>query len=375
MYANSLNITTIDSDNFDIVNPKGEILLNGVAPGGGGASLPLIGPGNIELDPGNLKVKGDGLSTGLLEAQSIKSKGVLIADGIIEAYDDIDIKTTADLNLIDGNITLFGNGDISMLGTGNLGVGTGGITSVGNVSVTTGDLETNTGDIVSANNIYFEGNDLFKRTENGGVVTDTSYKNFKGLVGLTDNNTFTGTNKFDDNTTEFSEKVSVGTRDGAGLFTQNLALNKSGNIESGSINNTNAITTGNINCDNGGTNSCAARLFTTRTSGVAGWTMEQQTVQGNALDNVLQMRGGQAGAYVSIVDSAFAGFVPNIALDPQTEVLGGLIQTDSYKIGDGANTFTLKQPKSGADSGNLLFYNYLFVLNHPIPLFVGLKEY
>ena len=338
VYANEMSCTPVDSDSFNIVNTNGgEILLNGVAPGGGGGSLPIIGTGDITVQ-GNIRAQGDGVSTGKLEGEIIKA-------------------TTGNIIATAGNVEVLA-GNVEISGTGGLEVnGTGIIKTVGGGNITAGlagDIQTTTGDIVSGNNIYFEGTDLFKRTENGGVVTNTSYKNFQGLVGLTDNNTFTGTNKFDDNTTEFSEKVSVGTRDGAGLFTQNLALNKSGNIESGSINNTNAITTGNINCDNGGTNSCAARLFTTRTSGVAGWTMEQQTVQGNALDNVLQMRGGQAGAYVSIVDSAFAGFVPNIALDPQTEVLGGLIQTDSYKIGDGANTFTLKQPKSGADSGNLL---------------------
>ena len=349
IYANSFQITTIDSDNFDIVNPKGEILLNGVAPGGGGGSLPIIGTGDITVQ-GNIRAQGDGVSTGKLEGEIIKATtgNIIATAGNVEVLaGNVEISGT-------GGLEINGTGNINLLGTGNLGVGTGGITSIGNVSVTTGDLETATGDIVSANNIYFEGTDLFNRSETGGVVTNTSYKDFKQLVGLNDNNTFTGTNKFDDNVTEFSEKVSVGTRDAGGLFTQNLALNKSGNLECDSMNNTTTITCGNVTCDNGGVNSCAARLFTTRTSGVAGWTMEQQTVQGNALDNVLQMRGGQAGAYISIVDSAFAGFVPNIALDPQTEVLGGLIQTDSYKIGDGANTFTLKQPKSGADSGNLL---------------------
>ena len=349
LLCNQLVINNPDGGDVDIECSTGNIKINGIVPtGGGGVALPIDGVGDITVT-GNITANGDGLANGKMVAQNITSTdNITISSGSLEVTTGgVDIKGN-------GNLSIEGNGDINVLGTGNIGVGTGGITSVGDISVTTGDIQTNTGDIVSANDIYLEGSDLFKRTETGGVVTNTSYKNFKGLVGLNDNNTFTGTNKFNDNVTEFSEKVSVGTRDGAGLFTQNLALNKSGNIESGSINNTNAITTGNINCDNGGTNSCAARLFTTRTSGVAGWTMEQQTVQGNALDNVLQMRGGQAGAYVSIVDSAFAGFVPNIALDPQTEVLGGLIQTDSYKIGDGANTFTLKQPKSGADSGNLL---------------------
>ena len=352
LLCNQLVINNPDGGDVDIECSTGNVKINGIVPtGGGGVALPIDGVGDITVT-GNITANGDGLANGKMVAQNITSTdNITISSGSLEVTTGgVDIKGN-------GNLSIEGNGDINVLGTGNIGVGTGGITSVGDISVTTGDIQTNTGDIVSANDIYFEGSDLFKRTETGGVVTNTSYKNFKGLVGLNDNNTFTGTNKFNDNVTEFSEKVSVGTRDGAGLFTQKIALNKSGNVESQSIQNVTSIQTGTVNCGNGGTNSCAAKTFTTRTSGVAGWTMEQQVVGDgpSGLDNVLQMKGGQAGAYVSIVDNAFAGFVPTIILAPQTEALGGLIQTDNFRVGDGgSNSFNFIQPKTGADANNLL---------------------
>ena len=343
--TNSIQLKSLTATDVDINCLTGNVRINGVVPGQGGAnSLPITGTGDISIT-GNVTASGDGINSGKVTGQTVTSIGNIVTDGNLSlegTSSSLNITSTGGISIASGNITQGAGGSITS--------GSGGITS-------NGELQTiGNNDIVSGRNIYFDGTDLFKREDNGGVVTNTSYKNFKGLVGLADNNTFTGTNKFDDNTTEFSEKVSVGTRDGAGLFTQNLALNKSGNIESASINNTAAITCGNINCDNGALNSCAARTFTTRTSGTAGWTMEQQVVGDgpSGLDNVLQMKGGQAGAYISIVDNAFAGFVPNIALDPQTEALGGLIQTDNFRIGDGANSFDILQPKSGADANNLL---------------------
>jgi hypothetical protein len=62
------------------------------------------------------------------------------------------------------------------------------------------------------------------------------------------------------------------------LFTQNLALNTSGNIESKTINNGTIIQCGNINCGNGGENEVRARVFNTRTNEhnlPDGWVIEQ----------------------------------------------------------------------------------------------------
>lgn len=338
-----------EGGDIDISCSTGNIKINGIVPTNGGGGVGILPPdidgtGNITTQ-GNITATGDGISNGKMISQTITSTdNIVITTGSLEVNTGgVDIKGN-------GNLTLEGSGDINVLGTGNIGVGTGGITSVG-------DIQTSSGDIVSAGDIFFEGIDIKHRTESGGVVTNTSYVQYKQLPQLGASNTFTGANKFDDNVTEFSEKVSVGTRDAGGLFTQNIALNKSGNIECQTLQNVTDITTGTINCDNGGTNSCAARTFTTRTSGTAGWTIEQQKVGDgpSGLDNVLQMKGGQAGAYVSIVDSAFAGSVSTIILAPQTEALGGLIQTDNFRVGDGgSNSFNLIQPKTGADANNLL---------------------
>ncbi len=329
IYANEILLTSKTGTNVDIRCNTGEVLINGSDPSGGGASLPLIGTGNIEID-------------GLFESTG---NITTTAGNMVASTGNVQLGT-GNVVLSDGDVNVNGTGNITVNGSGGISVSTGGVTSVG-------DIETSSGDIVSAGDFIFEGNDIKHRTNNPVAVT--SYVQYKQLPQLNANNTFTGANKFDDNVNEFSQKVSVGTRDAGGLFTQNLALNNSGNIESKTINNNTTINCGNITCDNGGTNSCAARTFTTRTSGAAGWVIEQQTAQGNALDNVLQIRGGQAGAYVTIVNSAFAGFVPNIVFDPQTEAEGGKIVTDNYTIGDSnPNMFAIKQPKTGVDSNNLI---------------------
>ncbi|MHA1989074.1 MAG: hypothetical protein ACW98D_20830, partial [Promethearchaeota archaeon] len=322
VYANEIACTPVDSDNFNIVNTNGgEILLNGVNPAGGGASLPITGNGNITVT-GNIKAQGDGITTGQLEGVIIKATtgNIIASSGNVEVISgNVEISGTGGLEINgSGNIraatgkveVLAGNVEIS--GAGSLDVkGTGEVKTTGGGNITaglTGDIQTTAGDIVSGNKIFFDGDDIYKRE--GNPATETSYVQYKQLVQLNADNTFTGANKFDDNVNEFSEKVSVGTRDVSGLFTQNTAINPSGNIECVSLNNGTTIQTGTVNCGNGGTNSCSAKTFTTRTSGLAGWTIEQQTAQGNALDNVLQMKGGQAGAYISIVNSGFAGFVP-----------------------------------------------------------------
>jgi hypothetical protein len=333
IYANEVLLTSKTGKNVNISCSTGEVLINGSDPSGGGASLPLIGTGNIEVvgdieAEGNITAKSGGPNQGLLTAVTANIASDLTITG-------------------NGNLRLNGTGTIQLANT----VSCGGIISSGDINTTANN------DFVSARNIYFEGQDLYHREVSGfpPQVVDTPYYAFKQLPQLNADNTFTGSNKFNSNTTEFAAKVSVGTRDAGGLFTQNLALNTSGNIESKTINNNSTIQTGTVNCGNGGTNTCSARVFTTRTSGTAGWTIEQQTAQGNLLDNVLQIKGGQAGAYVTIVNSGFAGFVPNIVFDPQTEAEGGRIVTDTYTIGDSnPNMFSIKQPKTGADSANLI---------------------
>ena len=354
----SLNSST---EQVNIISSNGtEIKINGVVPGGGGDdSLPITGTGDIRIT-GDITALGDGLTNGRMEAQTIKSiDNLVISSGCLEVTTGgVDIKAN-------GNLTLEGNGDINVLGTGNIGVGTGGVTSIGDISVTTGDLsvtlgdiQTNAGDIVSANNIYFDGDDIYHRTNN--PVAQKTYKEYKQLVGLNDANVFTGANQFNDNTTEFAAKVSVGTRDAVSdLFTQNLALNTSGNIESKTINNGTIIQCGNINCGNAGLNEVRARQFKTRTNennSPEGWTISQQTPSNPAenLDKSLVFKGGETNAFISILDSAHSGFVPNITLDPRNSTLGGLVSATVHQVGQGGEAYWLTQPNTGADADNLL---------------------
>jgi len=339
-YSQGLNFSASDvkfggyGGNVDLTcsNEGGKIFINGIEPGSGGSggSPPISGTGNITIvgditTTGNIRANGDGVTTGKLEGVIIKAtSGNIIA-------------TSGNVEVLNGNVEISGGGGLEVNGTGIIKTVGGGNITAG----LAGDIQTTTGDIISGNKIFFDGDDIYHRTNN--PVAQTSYVTYKQLPQLNAANTFTGANKFDSNVNEFSQRISVGERDSGGLFTQKTAINPSGNIECVSLNNGTSITTGTINCDNGGDNSCAARVFTTRTSGLAGWEIEQQTAQGNQLDNVLQIKGGQAGAYVSIVNSGFAGFVPNIVLDPQTEAEGGKIVTDNYTIGDSnPNMFAIK---------------------------------
>ena len=59
----------------------GKILVNGVLPtGGGGISLPINGVGDITVT-GNITANGDGINTGKLEGQAIKSIDNIVIAG------------------------------------------------------------------------------------------------------------------------------------------------------------------------------------------------------------------------------------------------------------------------------------------------------
>ena len=335
-----------EGGDINISCSTGDIKINGIVPTNGGGGVGILPPdidgtGNITTQ-GNITATGDGILNGKIVGQTITSTdNIVITAGSLEVTTGgVDIKGN-------GNLSLEGNGDINVLGTGNIGVGVGGITS-------SGDIETSSGDIVSAGDFIFEGDDIQHRTNN--PVQITSYVQYKQLPQLNVGNTFTGANKFNDNVTEFAEKVSVGTRDAQGLFTQTIALNKSGNIESQTIQNVTSIQTGTLNCGNGGTNSCAARTFTTRTSGLSGWNIEQvvPSVPPSSFDNILNFRAGQVGGYVTITDSVVAPGVPNIILDPKTKAIGGLIKTTTFEVGQSGIAYKLTQPITGANTDNLL---------------------
>ena len=334
IYANELLLTSKTGTNVNIRCSTGEVLINGSDPSGGGASLPLIGTGNIEIvgdisAEGNITATATGPNQGLLTA------------------------TRANIS---SDVTITGNGNLRLNGTGTIelanSVSCGGIISSDDINTTANN------DFVSGRDIYFEGQDLYHRSVTGfpPQVVNTPYTTFRQLPQLNAANTFTGANKFNSNVTEFADKVSVGERDGGGLFTQTIALNKSGNIECQTIQNVTSIQTGTLNCGNGAINSCAAKYFTTRTSGLAGWKMEQEvaSVPAGSYDNVLNFRAGQVGGFVTITDSVEGPGVPNIILDPKTKALGGLIKTTTFEVGDGGLAYKLTQPVSGTDSDNLL---------------------
>jgi hypothetical protein len=185
-------------------------------------------------------------------------------------------------------------------------------------------------------------------------VAQKSYKDYKQLAGLNDdNNIFTGANQFNSNTTEFAAKVSVGTRDPLSLlFTQNLALNTSGNIESKTINNGTIIQCGNINCGNGGENEVRARVFKTRTNEHPlpdGWIIEQAlpNVPAQQVDKILQIKAQEVDAVITITPSDFAGTNPAIILDPNNTANGGKIYAGNFTLGTIPDRYRLTQDLTG----------------------------
>ena len=383
IYANKIQLTSVNNTDVDIVCDTGDVLINGVKPSNGGGSgiLPpdVDGIGNITTH-GNIRAQGDGVSTGQLEGVIVKAtSGNIIASlgDIIATSGNITAQGNGtstgkmecmNMTATSGNITAnLGNvkllaGDVEIDGAGSLFVnGTGEIKTVGGGNITAGlngNVETTAGDIVSAGDMIFEGDDIYRRT-NDPVATQ-SYVAYKQLAQLNAANTFTGANKFDSNINEFSKTVSVGERAVGGVFTQNLALNTSGNLDSKTINNSTTIQCGDINCGNFTTNAVRAKKFISRTTEhnlIEGWTIEQEIpVPGvpSPLDKVLQVKGGEVGATLTIVDNAFSGSVPNIELDPRTTTNGGKITTTQYNVGEGTSGFLITQPKVGVNSENLL---------------------
>ena len=366
-------------------DPTKKILINGIEPsaGGGGAGIlpPNVnGTGDLTTQ-GNIRAQGDGVTTGKLEGVIVKattgniiaSLGDIVATaGNITAQGDgvntgkmsaMNLTATSgDIVATAGNVRVLA-GDVEIDGTGSLFVnGTGEIKTVGGGNITAGlngDIQTTAGDIVSGGDLYFDGNDIYKR-DNDPPSTQ-NYVAYKQLVALPANNVFTGSNQFNDHPTEFSDRVAVGTRAvGSGVFTQNLALNTSGNLDSKTINNTTTIQTGDINCGNFSTNAVRARKFISRTTEhnlIEGWTIEQEVpVSGSPspLDKILQFKGGEVGGIITIVDNAHSGSVANIELDPRTITNGGKITTTQYNVGEGTSGFLITQPKVGVNSENLL---------------------
>jgi hypothetical protein len=337
--ADTLVLGQGDQD-VNIVSQNGQdIKINGIVPSaGGGGGVPPVG--DIDFI-GNLNCNDQlgGGAKGIITAE----KKVVAGLGGLETSGNIEITSN-------GNLTLNGNGSILQLGSGSITSGSGGIES-------TGDIKTiGAFDLEIGKDIYFDGTDIYHRTFNPDA--QESYKDFKKLAGKNDPNIFTGANQFNSNTTEFAAKVSVGTRDGGGLFTQNLALNTSGNIESKTINNGTSIQCGNINCGNGGLNEVRASVFNTRTNEhnlPDGWLIEQTLPSNPAqpVDKILQIKAQEAGAVVSITPSDFSGTNPAIILDPNTTANGGKIYAANFTLGSTVDRYRLTQDITGALSDTL----------------------
>ena len=337
--ADTLVLGQGDKD-VNIVSQNGQdIKINGVVPSAGGGIIPPVGDidfiGNL-----NCNDQPGGGSKGIITAEKKMVAGL----GGMETTGNIEITSNA-------NLTLNGNGSILQLGSGSITSGSGGIES-------TGDIKTiGAFDLEIGKDIYFDGTDIYHRTNN--PVAQQSYKDFKELVGLGDNNKFTGANQFNSNTTEFAAKVSVGTRDPVSLlFTQNLALNTSGNIESKTINNNTQIQCGNINCGNGGLNEVRAAVFNTRTNEhnqPDGWLIEQTLPSNPAqpIDKILQIKAQEAGAVVSITPSDFQGTNPAIILDPNDTANGGKIYAANFTLGSTVDRYRLTQDITGPLSDTL----------------------
>ena len=291
----------------NIVSSGGQdIKINGVVPsGGGGSQLPINGTGDIDI-------------TGNITANDVQGGG---AKGIITA-------------------------------SKSMSTGLGGLYSSGNIQTAA------SGTIHSGSSVYFDGQDIYKKYP--GVVppiADKTYKEYKGLVATGDNSTFTGSNIF-------RETVLVQTTDGAvpPVLTNQITLNKNGDLQSKNANVDTLIQTGKINCGNGGDNEVRARQFYTRTNennsgGKEGWSISQQNPSNPAdpLDTFLQIKAGEAGGLATITSSDFAGSEPSIVLDPQNQATGGKIVSSSLNLGvNSASDFVIEKPKSGAETNNLL---------------------
>ena len=307
------NTSVNDTDTIDIVASNGtQIKINGQVPGGGGgAILPpdIDGIGNITTT-GNITANGDGLATGLLEAQSIHSRGPLRVDGKLSV-------PTNNIEVSTGKITIDA-GNIEQGGAGKIITGTGGLECNGEI------VQIGAYDLTIGRDIYFFGSDIYH--SQGNPAINTPYKTFKGLAGLNDNQTFVGSNIFTQ-TTEFGT-INQGSYP--------IRLNANGDIQSVNLNNTTLIQCGNINAGNGGDNRIRAKEFYTRTSennslGREGWSFFQQLPSNPAdpVDKILQIRAGEVGGLATITATDFTGTEPSIVLDPRTQADGGKVVTSS----------------------------------------------
>ena len=339
-------------EDVNIVSQNGkDIKINGIVPNAGGSGVPAVGDidfiGNL-----NCNDQAGGGAKGIITAE----KKVVSGLGGIETTGNLDIKSN-------GNLTIQGNGNFDQQGNGKISSGSGGIES-------RGDIQTlGAHDIVIGKDIYFDGQDIYHRTFN--PEEQKSYKDYKQLVGKNDDNVFTGSNQFNSSVTEFSEKVSIGTRDGEGLFTQNIALNKSGNIESKTINNTTLIKANSLVCENGDPQDQLVKArqyhFRPNPTETTGWIFSQKQPDNPALteDNYLMLQNTQATGSFNLVKSSFDPQNPtpfDIILDPQNGKVKTTISFDAPEVNfrkNATDAWSIYQPPAGdANESKLRIQNY-----------------
>lgn len=334
-----------DSDTIDIVHsdPNKKILVNGVEPsagGGGGVTDPL------NLNNINAAVA---MTTPLLNPPAgggglvIRANGLGIPPG---AGEELNISATT-MECVDGDIST-NDGNVRVQGTGFISCGTT-ITANGNISTGV------SADINTGRDFIFNGQDIYKSYP--GIVPaipNKTYKDYRGLVGTSDNAIFTGE-------PVFRQTVKVQTSDGANPpnLTDQITLNSNGTIQCSNANIGTALTVGTVTCDNGGTNECKARVFNTRTSGTNGWTIKQALEEAaapqNAANNILQFAATQAQVagiptqiYVTASDyDPSQGDSPSVIIDPVTTASGGRVLSSQFELGTTGSRFVLKQDVGG----------------------------
>ena len=311
---------TVDFNNCTVQNLAG---------GGGGAVSDPLNLNNI-----NAAV---GMTTPILQPPA--GSGLVINANGLQAPAGSTLNISAStMETVDGDISTSGTGSVRVQGTGFITSGTT-ISAVGDIS-TGGN-----GDLVSGRDIYFDGIDVYKRTNVGGVVTNTEYSTFKGLAVKSAQNLFTDTNTFS------GDIVMSGTN--------KTFANSQGTIVSGTS-NIETMTCGTVDCDNGGVNKCSAKEFATRTSGASttGWAMKQDAPSVPAVfsDNVLQFSASQAGSFITVASSDYnpsGGGFPSIIIDPVTVANGGRIQCAETIFGTTANRYVVKQDNGGTLNNHL----------------------
>jgi hypothetical protein len=311
IYADST--TAIDIRHSD---PSKNILINGVLPsagGGGGGGVPAIGDidfiGNLNCND----VVGGG------------AKGIITAEKKINS-------------------------------------GLGGVESTGLIK--TGAA----GDIHSGKDMLFDGQDIYKSYPNAvPPIANKTYKDYKGLVATGDNNTFTGTNIFRNNTVS----IQALNQDIPAVYVDKISLNTDGNIQCNEINNNTLLKSNSIICENGPADSqkVMARQYHFRPNSLetTGWVFSQKEPDNPALpeDNYLMLQNTQATGSLNLVKSSFDPLNPtpfDIILDPQNGKVKTAVSFDAPLVNfrkNALDNWSIYQPPSGdANENKLRIQNY-----------------